>query len=228
MVDTLCNNLCVKRFVNSPVPSNAFLVVDEFIGRCIAVDPGTKEQTDMREYISSHGLMLDYILLTHEHFDHCWGVNYLKDYFPWAKTVATTLCAEWVSTPMNYFNKLYFDSEEMFSSHVDVLAEEVGWLLRWNDIDIRLIDAKGHTNRGMCISVGNALFSGDTMIYQTKPFLKKKYGASIKDLKITIDRIYQTFDGDTVVYPGHEAPFRLKEMQAFYEEYFKEMLSKGK
>ncbi len=222
MEDILCNNLRVKHFVNSPVPSNAYLVIDEAEGRCIAIDPGSKEQTNMREFISSHGIMLDFIFLTHEHFDHCWGVNFLKDYFPKAEVVATKLCAEWVETPMNYFNKLYFDSEEMFSSHVDVLAEEIGWHLTWCGNDIRLIDAKGHTNGGMCINVGNTLFCGDTMIFKTNPLLKKKYGASVEDLKRTIKGIYHTFSGDTIVCPGHGDSFRLNEMQLFYEEYFKE------
>lgn len=221
MADILCNNLRVERFINYPVPSNAYLLVCEVNGHCVAVDPGSKEQTDMREYISSHCLVLDYILLTHEHFDHCWGVNYLKKYFP-TKVVATRLCAEWVGTPMNYFNRLYFDSDEMFSiPKVDILAEDIDWHLEWVDNDIVLIDAKGHTNRGMCINIGNALFTGDTMIYNTKPFLKKKYGASVGDLKDTIDRIYHSLDGETVVYPGHDEPFKLEEMKTFYEEFFR-------
>lgn len=176
----------------------------------------------MREYISSHSLLLDYIMLTHEHFDHCWGVNSLLELFT-AKIVATRLCAEWVQTPMNYFNKLYFDSDEVFSiPRVDIFAEDIDWKLNWLNDDIKLIDAKGHTNRGMCISIGDVLFSGDTMIYNTRPFLKKKYGASVEDLKRTIDRIYESFNSDTLVYPGHGEPFRLKEMKAFYEGYFRE------
>lgn len=177
----------------------------------------------MREFIISRGLSLDFIILSHEHFDHCWGVNSMLDFFS-AKVVATRLCAEWIGTPMNYFNKLYFDSDEMFSiDKVDILAEDITWKLKWCGVDIDLIEAKGHTNKGMCISVGNALFSGDTLIYKTKPFLKKKYGASAEDLKKTIDRIYSTFDADTIVYPGHGDTFRLEDMRGFYEDYFKKI-----
>ena len=208
------------RFINSPVPSNAYLLIDEKGKNCIAIDPGSKEQSDMRDYIISHRLVLDFILLTHEHFDHCWGVNSLLDVFP-AKVVATRLCAEWVGTPMNYFNKLYFDSDEMYSiNKVDVLAEDINWSLNWNGFSIDLIDARGHTNRGLCVSIGDALFSGDTMIYNTKPFLKKKYGASAEDLKKTIEDIYQSFNGNTKVFPGHGNSFLLKDMKEFYERYF--------
>jgi len=225
MEDILCNNIKVVRFVNNPVPSNAYLLVDSIGEHSIVIDPGSKEQKDMRDYIVAHGLTLDYIVLTHEHFDHCWGVNSLRDAFPYAKIVATKLCAQWVQTPMNYFNKLYFDSDEMYSiKHVDIFAEDIAWRLTWHGADLKLIDAKGHTNRGMCIGVGNGLFSGDTLIYNTKPFLKKKYGASIDDLKKTITNIYEQYDGETVVYPGHDESFRLASMKLFYEDYFR---SKG-
>lgn len=221
MEDILCNNIKIICFVNSPVPSNAYLLIDGTGANCIVIDPGSKEQSELRDYIQSHNLILDYIILTHEHFDHCWGVNYLLETFP-AKVVVTKLCAEWVKTPKNYFNKLYFDSDEMyFIKNVDILAEEIDWRLKWRGNEIVLLDAKGHTNRGMCIKIGNALFSGDTLIYNTKPFIKKKYGGSVEDLKETIDEIYHQFDSKTTVYPGHGETFKLGQMKEFYEEYFK-------
>lgn len=223
MEDILCNNVKVIHFVNTPVPSNAYLLVDGTGANCIVIDPGSKNQSDITDYILSHGLNLDYIILTHEHFDHCWGVNTLLEAFS-AKVVATKLCAEWVQTPMNYFNKLYYDSDEMYSiPKVDVLAEEIEWKLVWRNVELNLIDTKGHTNRSMCVNVGNALFTGDTMIYNTKPFLKKKYGASVEDLYKTINTIYRTFDSETIVYPGHGDTFRLKEMKSFYDEYFQSL-----
>lgn len=218
MVDILCNKIKVLRFVNSPVPSNAYLLIDGTGTNCIVIDPGSKEQNDIHDYIITHSLHLDYIILTHEHFDHCWGVNFLKEAFN-TKVIATRLCAEWVSTPMNYFNKLYFNSDEMYSIRkVDVIAETVGWKIDWRGEVVNLIDAKGHTNRSMCVYIGGALFSGDTMIYKTKPFLKKKYGASLEDLRSTIGNIYDKFDENTIVYAGHGEPFRLGDMRMFYRE----------
>lgn len=221
MVDTLCNNLEVVTFTNAPVPSNAFLIVCKDEKRCMVVDPGSKEQNNIRDYICDNGYGLDFILLSHEHFDHCWGVNSLVKAFDGVKVVCTRMCKEWVGTPMNYFNKLYFDSDEMYSiDKVDVLTEDIDWKMEWCGKKVRFIDAKGHTNRGMCIAIGNALFSGDTMIYMIKPFLKKKYGASVEDLRNTIGRIYAEYSADTIVYPGHGEKFKLGEMKEYYENYF--------
>ncbi len=218
MEDILCNNIKVLRFINSPVPSNAYLLIDGTGTHCIVIDPGSKHQVDICDCIKSKNLHLDYIILTHEHFDHCWGVNTLLESFN-AEVVTTKLCAEWVLTPMNYFNKLYFDSDEMYSiNKVDIIAENVGWKLNWIGEVINLIDAKGHTNRSMCVYIGGALFSGDTMIYKTKPFLKKKYGASLEDLRLTIGNIYDKYGENTIVYAGHGEPFRLGDMRTFYNE----------
>lgn len=220
MGDILCNNIEVIRFINNPVPSNSYLLLNKDSKGCVVIDPGSKEQGDIRNYIRYNGYNLEYIILTHEHFDHCWGVNSLRSEFP-AKVVTTLLCKEWIMTPMNYFNRLYYNSDEMFSiEFVDLTVEDLGWRLRWNNVEIKFVSAKGHTDKGVCVYVGKTLFSGDTMIWNTKPFLKKKYGASVEDLKETIERIYRDFDPGTLVYPGHGDPFKLGDMARFYEEYF--------
>lgn len=220
MEDILCNNIKVLQFDNVPVPSNTYLFVNEASKKCIVIDPGTKEQANVRNYIQKQGLTLDYIILTHEHFDHCWGVNYLLESFP-TKVVATRLCSEWVKTPMNYFNQLYYNSDEMYQiKQVDVIVEDIGWELTWGDVPIVFVSTPGHTNKGMCIEIGGCLFTGDTILYQTKPFLKKRYGASKSELKESIDKIYNSYPSDIKVFPGHGEPFLLKDTQEFYNQYF--------
>ena len=220
MEDILCNNIKALQFDNVPVPSNTYLLVNEASRKCIAIDPGTKEQANVRDYIQMHGLTLDYIILTHEHFDHCWGVNYLLESFR-AKVVATRLCAEWVQTPLNYFNQLYYNSDEMYQiKQVDVIVEDIDWKLMWGDVPVAFVGTPGHTNKGMCIEIGGCLFTGDTILYRTKPFLKKRYGASKSELKESIEKIYNSYSGDTKVFPGHGEPFLLKDTEEFYNQYF--------
>ncbi len=208
------------RFDNVPVPSNTYLLVNKEDKRCIVIDPGTKEQANVRDYIQSNGFTLDYIILTHEHFDHCWGVNYLLESFP-AKVISTRLCAIWVQTPMNYFNQLYYNSDEKYHiKQVDVIVEDINRELVWGEVPMVFINTPGHTNKGMCIDIGDCLFTGDTILYRTKPFLKTRYGASKSDLKKSIEDIYHTYSGDTKVFPGHGKPFLLKDTEEFYHQYF--------
>ena len=219
MEDILCNNIKVLSFVNAPVPSNTYLLVKE--DRCVVIDPGTREQADVRDYIQANGLALDYIILTHEHFDHCWGVNYLLEFFPACKVVATRRCAEWVEKPWNYFNQLYYNSDEAYQiGKVELIAEDLGWKLLWGDVPLVFIDTPGHTDKGMCIDLGGSLFTGDTLLNQIKPLLKKRFGASREKLRRSINKIYRSYSGDTYIYPGHGEPFALKDAEDFYNQYF--------
>ena len=220
MEDILCNKVSVLRFRNKPVPSNTYLLIESERKHCLVIDPGSKDETVLCNYIRTNGLTLDYVILTHEHFDHCWGVNDLRDMFH-CKVIATRLCAEWVKTPRNYFNQLYFNSNVMYQiEHVDIIVEDIGEKMLWYNSPINFVKTPGHTNKSMCIEVGGVLFTGDTILYRTKPFLKAKYGASKEDLKKSIERIYKNYPANTMLYPGHGEPFLLGDTEEYYINYF--------
>ena len=215
----------VKRFVNSPVPSNTYLVSIENTRSCIVIDPGSKEEPELMANINEKGLNVDYILLTHEHFDHCWGVNELIEKTE-AKVVCMQNCKDKVLKPSNYFNKFYFNSEEEYSvNRVDNVVEDLDYVLNWNGTNIRFIETKGHSPGGMCISVENTLFTGDTLLLNTKPVLMKRLGSSKVDYKESVMHLFTVFLEDTVVYPGHGDTFLLKEALSYYESFFNEIIS---
>ena len=222
-MDILCNNGTIEviRFINKPVSSNAYLLIGNRSKNCIVIDPGSKEQTELKDYIVNEGFCLQFIILTHEHFDHCWGTNYLKSFFPNALVVSTIKTAKWVAQELNYFNKLYYNDETTYSiRNVDYLVEDHDMSLTLDDYPIRFLEAKGHTDKGMCVYFENYLFTGDTMIKDTKPVLKKRYGASKTELRQTIDTIFSKFPEKTIVFPGHGDCFLLYEMKQFYISYF--------
>lgn len=209
----------VKRFVNSPVPSNTYLVSIENTRSCIVIDPGSKEEPELMAYINEKGLNVDYILLTHEHFDHCWGVNELIEKTE-AKVVCMQNCKDKVLQPSNYFNKFYFNSEEEYSvDRVDYVVEDLDCVLNWNGTNIRFIETKGHSPGGMCINIENTLFTGDTLLLNTKPVLMKRLGSSKVDYKESVMRVFDEFPEETIVCPGHGESFLLKESLSFYEDY---------
>lgn len=216
----MSGNIKITQFINTPVPSNTFLVCKEDTGSCIVIDPGSKDESELLSFILCNGLQVDYIILTHEHFDHCWGVNQLLEKTG-ARVISSKSCAEKVCEPTNYFNKFYFDSDETYAvNRVDATIENLGYEIDWQGIKIRFIETKGHSPFGMCISINNNLFTGDTLLLNTKPVQLKRNGASNADLKESLIRIYSSFPADTMVYPGHGTPFLLHESQAFYERYF--------
>lgn len=218
-------NIRITWFKNKPVPSNVFLVKKEDTDSCIVIDPGSKDESELVSYILGNELYVDYIILTHEHFDHCWGVNQLLEKTE-ARVICTKNCAEKVCKPTNYFNKFYFDSDETYAvDRVDATIEDLGYVLDWQGEKISFIETKGHSPCGMCISIRNKLFTGDTLLLNTKPVQLKRNGASNVDFKESLIRIFSSYPPDTMVYPGHGNPFRLHESQAFYETYFSDSLN---
>jgi beta-lactamase superfamily II metal-dependent hydrolase len=108
-------------------------------------------------YINEKGLNVDYILLTHEHFDHCWGVNELIEKTE-AKVVCMQNCKDKVLQPSNYFNKFYFNSEEEYSvNRVDIVVEDLEYALDWNGTNIRFIETKGYAENDESVVAKNLL-----------------------------------------------------------------------
>lgn len=86
----------IKTFVNNPLPSNCFLIIkDEHV---IVVDPGSKDCSELITYIKSKKFIVDYIILTHDHFDHVWGADKLRGEFD-APIVCSGICKNKLSTP---------------------------------------------------------------------------------------------------------------------------------
>ena len=72
--------LKVVRIINQPVTSNCFLLYDREVNNdCLVVDPGSEYPDELEQLLKDLNLYPKYILLTHEHFDHIWGCNYLVE-----------------------------------------------------------------------------------------------------------------------------------------------------
>lgn len=85
--------LIVHRIVNQPITSNCYVVYDKADGNeCFIVDPGSKNEKELLDYLGQEKLEPKFII-THEHFDHCWGVNQLVDHYH-IPIVCSELCAD--------------------------------------------------------------------------------------------------------------------------------------
>ena len=67
----------IAQIKNQPVDSNCYVVSHEGFQGCIVIDPGTKDGDELFKYLTGKNLRPEFIILTHEHFDHIWGVNKL-------------------------------------------------------------------------------------------------------------------------------------------------------
>lgn len=73
----------VYRFIFNPFQENSYVLIDE-TKTCAIVDPGNLSEDEnlrIKSFITENGLNPKMILLTHGHFDHICGVNFLTEEF---------------------------------------------------------------------------------------------------------------------------------------------------
>lgn len=174
--------------------ANTYIAADEETGKAFIVDPGgySKKTVDL---INNENYEIEYIILTHGHSDHTDGVAEYKKLFPNAKIVACAKEKELLEDPKKSMSYGPIDFEvEMWVNDGD--------MIRLGSKELKFIHTPGHTPGGMCILVGNYLFSGDTL-FRYSIGRTDFWGGSFADIKKSIQNKLFTLPEDTIVYPGH-------------------------
>ena len=184
--------------------SNCYIVVDEASKHCLCIDPASEKSEREIAYINSNGLTLDYIILTHEHTDHTWGVNSLLDHEPSAKVVCSELCKEALPREARAYFQLYYDDPNYSYNvrRVDYTTEDLNWNLIWVGHNIKFIATPGHSPGSVCVVIDDLVFGGDTLM-PFKPFIKKRNGGSMEQYQESVKKMVAAYPADTLVYPGH-------------------------
>ena len=179
-------------------------MVDEESKHCICIDPASERSRHEIAYIAGNGLTLDYILLTHEHTDHTWGVNALLSCYPKVNVVCSQLCETALSHEAKIYFQLYYDDSDYSYcvERVDNTIEELGMFLKWQGHVINFIATPGHSPGSIVIDIDNVLFGGDTLM-PFKPYIKKRNGGSIEQLRESMSSLEDLYPPETLVYPGH-------------------------
>ena len=196
--------LKIERFINELMTSNCYVVYDEDTKRCLVIDPASEKSIREIQFIEKKGLALDYIILTHEHTDHTWGVNALLEKFPLTKVICSELCKSALPKEAKVYFQLYYDDSNYSYNvkRVDCTTEELNWLLEWNEHNVQFIPTPGHSPGSVCIAIDNVVFGGDTLM-PFKPFIKKRNGGSVEQFQKNIKKMEEMFSPSTMVYPGH-------------------------
>lgn len=203
--------MIVERYINELMTSNCYIVVDEESKKCIVIDPGSVDSKREIDYIKSNGLAPDYIIISHEHTDHNWGVNSLRETFPSVKLVCSEECSKHVAVANKAYFLFYYD-DPSYSYEIapaDILIKKPIEKMMWMEHVIEFYLTPGHSFGSMCLKLDEMLFTGDT-IMPYPPYFNGR-DSNQDDWENSIENILNEVLLDAKVYPGHGDTLSLKE-----------------
>ncbi len=166
--------------------TNCYVVHKEDSKQCIVIDPGYDANTILNR-AALLGLEIEAILLTHGHFDHVGAVRQIAadtDCRVFLHENELSLPAAMTDGPL-YYTDLYS-------------AEGT---LSVAGLDIKVLHTPGHTPGGVCLLIGDAIFSGDTLFAGSMGRCDFP-GSNIFDMRKSLRKLRE-LPGDYRVFPGH-------------------------
>jgi glyoxylase-like metal-dependent hydrolase (beta-lactamase superfamily II) len=202
--------LLVERIANRPIDSSCYILYTAVSEKCIVVDPGTSDCMELLSFLERLNLTPEFIILTHEHFDHIAGVNKIKDIFG-AQIICSANCsARIVNSKKNM--SLFYDQKGFTTYPADILTEDINFKMDWDGNEILFFETKGHSEACISFSIGNRLFTGDCLIKGEKTVTKLPGGSKEKLLK-SLEYYQKNFNPDTtIIYPGHGAEVSMNDV----------------
>ena len=166
--------------------TNTYIIHEENAKSCCIIDPGYQPRTIL-EKVSSLGLNVEAILLTHGHFDHVGAVKELA-----ADTGCRVfLCvADRAMPAMMTAGKLYY---------TDAYGE--GDVLNLSGLTIHVLHTPGHTPGSVCLLCDDHLLSGDTLFAGSCGRTDLPGGDYIF-LRRSLKRL-AALETDVQIFPGH-------------------------
>ena len=178
--------------------TNTYIVTDEASGETLVVDPSLPEEALAQKL---EGKNVKYILITHGHYDHIGGLNFVKE-----KTGAKVVVHKEEIEMLLDGNKNEYHSKytsPMPPMSIDILVED-GTELMLGNSKIKVLHTPGHTKGGVCyiFEDDRVMFSGDTLFRLTAG-RTDLYGGDARTELMSLAKIGE-LDGDYQVYPGHD------------------------
>ncbi len=187
--------------------ANCYILYDDE-KNAVVIDPGAEAETILAA-VSSRGLAVRHILLTHVHFDHVQAAREVA-----AATGGDILAPEgdWaaLSDPRLNLSGL-FPGEGPLTLQADGKLRE-GDVVEAGTLRLTVLHTPGHTPGSSCFLCENVLFSGDTL-FRFSMGRTDFPGGSFQDMKESLDRL-AALPGDYTVLPGHDAATTIAEERA--------------
>ncbi len=207
-MDTSQNNLQIKQYSLGALDTNCYIVWCEETLECVVIDPA-----DAGDFISEEilqlGLKPSSIIFTHGHFDHVLGSLEVRLNFdlPVFMHPADTDLLKNAQKSAEYWLKRQVDPPVQKTKPISE-----GTTLQVGNSTLEIYESPGHTPGSIVLFANEPqpiLFTGDTLFKNGVGRTDFKY-SSPRGLYKSLEKLFTTFPGNTVCYPGHGEPTTLE------------------
>ncbi len=200
-------------------------------GKTLLIDTGTLGSVKfLRNFLESslQDKQLDYVFLTHSHYDHCGGIPFLIEKYPSLKIIASKRTKEIFSKEkavsfIEEMNKKTGNSQEFYTLNYKTLRVDMvvsdGDEIEISGHRFRIYETPGHTKCSISIydTENKILFPGDSLgIVEKNGNIKPLFFSSYKAYINSIKKIKSIKDISIIAFP-HNNPFEGKKAYNFLQ-----------
>ena len=216
-------NILVYRSIFTPVKSNMFVILTR--NEAVVFDPN--ENQELLRFLEEKKIEKVHILMTHEHYDHTSGVNWLKAHTR-ADIFCQKNCAEVITTEKGNNPALVAlvlaDQDKQdgghrykeFKAQFKPYTIEVDKTFEIEDrftigkLEFHVVSTPGHCPGAACYELFDKMvFTGDTLLQNDPVILSFRESRKDNYEKISLPYL-RSLPKDTIIMPGHGDPFMLK------------------
>lgn len=180
----------VKMMQVGPIGTNCYILEDEQDKRAAVIDPGDEAERIL-SVLNEMDSRVEYILLTHGHYDHTTGVPALHEALPEAKIYIHPADAN--GTGSRIF--------PLAGQVKDLLFYDEGDTLPLGSLTVEVLHTPGHSKGSVTLKVRDVLFTGDTL-FAGDCGRTDLPGGSYEEILSSLGRLGR-LEGNFHVCPGH-------------------------
>jgi hydroxyacylglutathione hydrolase len=182
---------------------NCFIIANSE-NRALIIDPGDNFE-DIVTFLSEHKITPIAIVNTHGHFDHIGAIAPLKEKY----SIGLYIHEKELSLIKrgNLYKAAFVGKSNIQIPTIDFPLNDETKTLDVEHFHLVIHQTPGHTNGGICIQLGNWLFTGDTLL--SSNLLPKRLPEENPKLLMQTFEYLDTLDPSIIIYPGHGKPCEL-------------------
>lgn len=189
--------------------SNTYILKNSVNDDCIIIDPGFDINLINKD-IKENNLKPLAIISTHGHFDHIGGATFFKIKYniPFYLHEADLKIAK----SANFYLKVAQLNHKIVTPTPDFLFKGEYEYLKIKEFEIQIFNLPGHSPGSCVLKIENLLFSGD-ILYKNGIGGFSIPKENIGLLKKSISKIFDIFNDEDLILPGHGAPEYIREIK---------------